>query len=211
MSDQFFKMQLEDYSIPEFLPCPKTYYGTLEQIEAVINQLAADPATATKYASTIQAFADFKNGNAESVHTIMGQTMRLLTPVTCIHETVILEQDVQWYFSNGVYSHRVHADFVDLHQALLVDGDLFIRVVKPCYEGIRYEDPYEGWISMPACHYGFPGIYTTAPGWHYMRLYVTEQIAMSVEPCLIRMNDAYHVSHYEACNDLFGGRVSKED
>lgn len=210
MSEQFYKMQLEDYSIPEFLPCPKTYYGTLEQIEAVIKQLAANPATATKYASTIQAFDDFKNGNVEAVHTIMGQTMRLLTPVTCIHETGILEQDVQWYFSNGVYSHRVHADFVDLHQVLLVDGDLFVRVVRPCYEGIRYEDPYEGWTSMPACHYGFPGIYATAPGWHYMRLYVVEQIAMSVEPCLIRMNDAYHVSHYEACNDLFGGRASKE-
>lgn len=210
MSEQFYKTQFEDFSIPEHLPCPKTYYGTLEQIGAVIEQLAADPATDTMYASTIQAFADFKNGNAESVHTIMGQTMRLLTPVTCIHETVILEQDVQWYFSNGVYSHRVHADFVDLHQALLVDGDLFIRAVRPCYEGIRYEDPYEGWTSMPACHYGFPGIYATAPGWHYMRLYVVEQIAMSVEPCLIRMNDAYHVSHYEACNDLFGGRASKE-
>ena len=103
MSEQFYKMQLEDYSIPEFLPCPKSYFGTLPQIEALVNQLAADPATATKYASTIQAFADFKNGNMKAVHTIMGQTMRLLTPVTCIHETVILEQDVQWYFSNGVY------------------------------------------------------------------------------------------------------------
>lgn len=108
MSEQFYKTQLEDYSIPAVLPCPKTYYGTLEQIEAVINQLAADPATATKYASTIQAFADFKNGNVEAVHTIMGQQLRLLTPVTCIHETVILEQDVQWYFSNGVYGHRVN-------------------------------------------------------------------------------------------------------
>ena len=91
MSEQFYKTQFEDFSIPENLPCPKTYYGTLEQIGAVIEQLAADPAMATKYASTIQAFADFKNGNAEAVHTIMGQQLRLLTPVTCIHETVILD------------------------------------------------------------------------------------------------------------------------
>ena len=206
MRKQFFGIQLEDYSLPEGVPMPKTYFGTLDQIGVVIDHLAADPVTAAKYASTIIAFRDYKNGHLGVTHTIAGQTMRLLTPVGFVHETMILEQNAEWYFNNGVYSHRVHADFMDLHQVLLIDGDMFLRCVRPCYEGLRYEDPCEGWTAMPACHYGFPYIYAAEPGWHYMRLYTLEQVETTAQPCLVRMHDSCHVSHHEACNDLFGGR-----
>lgn len=206
MNEQHFEIQLEDYSIPEILPFPKKYFGTLSQIGEVMECLAADPVMSIKYATTISAFEDYKNGNLGAVHTISGQTLRLLTPVNLIHETVILEQDAEWDFDNGAYHHRVHADFMDLHQVLLQDGEIYIRAMRPCYEGLRYEDPCEGWTSMPACHYGFPYIYAAAPGWHYMRLYTLEQVELSAGPCLARMHNARYVSHHEAGNDLFGGR-----
>ena len=62
MNEQYFEIQLEDYSIPEILPFPKKYYGTLNQIGELIKHLAADPATSIKYATTISAFEDYKNG-----------------------------------------------------------------------------------------------------------------------------------------------------
>ena len=207
MSKQFFGIQFEDYSLPEGLPMPKTYYGTLHQIKAVIDHLAADPSTAAKYASTIQAFKAYTEGFLGATHEmISGQRLRLLTPVRMIHETMIVQENPQWYFSNGVYSHQVCADYMSLHQVLLKDDDMFLRCVRPFYQGLRYDDPYEGWTTMPACHYGFPYIYDTAPGYHYMRLYTLEQVELSAEPCLIRMHDSCHVSHHEAGNDLFGGR-----
>ena len=36
MNEQFFEIQLEDYSIPEILPFPKKYYGTLNQVGELI-------------------------------------------------------------------------------------------------------------------------------------------------------------------------------
>lgn len=206
MSKQFFAIQLEDYTLPSYLPFPKTYYGTLEQIDALIRCLDADPATAIRFASTICAFEHYKKGQLDVMHTISCQAVQLLTPVQMIHETMIVQENPQWYFSNGVYSHQVRADYMSLHQVLLKDGDMFLRCVRPFYQGLQYDDPYEGWTTMPACHYGFPYIYDTAPGYHHMRLYTLEQVELSAEPCLIRMYDACHVSHHEAGNDLFGGR-----
>ena len=206
MSEQHFAIQLEDYSLPDILPFPKTYYGTLPQIGALMDCLVADPDTAIRFASTIRAFNDYKAGHLGAVHEVCGRTFRLLTPVNQIHETVILDQNVQWDFENGAYHHRVRADFVDLHQVLLQDGDMYLRVVRPCYEGLQYEDAYERWTSMPACNYGFPYMYEAEPGWHYARLYTLEQVEVSAAPCLIRMHDSCYVSHHEACNDLFGGR-----
>ena len=206
MSEQHFAIQLEDYSLPAILPFPKTYYGTLSQIGALMDCLAADPDTAIRFASTIRAFNDYKAGHLGAVHEVCGRTFRLLTPVNLIRETVILDQNVQWDFENGAYNHRVRAGFVDLHQVLLQDGDMYLRCVRPCYENLMYEDPYEGWTSMPACNYGFPYMYEAEPGWHYARLYTLEQVEVSAAPCLIRMHDTCYVSHHEACNDLFGGR-----
>lgn len=210
MTKQFYSIQLEDFSLKSVLLLTKTYYGTLDQIGVVIDCLAADPDTAARYASTIGAYKEYKNGHLGVTHTIAGKRMRLLTPVNLVHETIILEQNVEWYFNNGVYQYPVRADFVDLHQVLLNDGDMNLRCVRPCYEGLRFDDPYEGWTNVPACHYGFPYIYKAEPGWHYMQLYTLEQVEMTAEPCLVRMHDARHVSHHEACNDLFGGhRVEK--
>ena len=206
MREQHFAIQLEDYSLPAILPFPKTYYGTLPQISALMDCLAADPNTAIRFASTIQAFEAYKKGYWGAVHTVSGQTLRLLTPVELICETTVLHQNVEWDFDNGPYNHRVRADLVDLHQVLLQDGDMYLRCVRPCYEGLQYEDPCEGWTSMPACNYGFPYMYEAEPGWHYARLYTLEQVEVSAAPCLIRMHDSCYVSHHEACNDLFGGR-----
>ena len=211
MNKQFYSIQLEDYSLKSVLPLTKTYYGTLNQIGVVIDCLAADPDTAARYASTIGAYKEYKKGHLGVTHTIAGKRMRLLTPVNLVHETIILEQNVEWYFNNGVYQYPVRADFVDLHQVLLNDGDMYLRCVRPCYEGLRFDDPYEGWTNVPACHYGFPYIYKAEPGWHYMRLYTLEQVEMTAEPCLVRMHDARHVSHHEACNDLFGGHRDEKN
>lgn len=107
MSEQHFAIQLEDYSLPAILPFPKTYYGTLPQIGALMDCLAADPDTAIRFASTIRAFNDYKAGHLGAVHEVCGRTFRLLSPVNLIHETVILDQDVEWDFENGAYHHRV--------------------------------------------------------------------------------------------------------
>lgn len=72
MNVQHFEIQLEDYSIPEILPFPKKYFGTLSQIGEVMECLAADPVMSVKYATTISAFEDYKNGNLGAVHTICG-------------------------------------------------------------------------------------------------------------------------------------------
>ena len=212
MSRQFFAIQLEDYSLKNVLPLTKTYYGTLDQSGAVIDHLAADPVTAKKYASTIGALKEYKKGHLGVTHTIAGKKLRLLMPLGLLHETIILEQNASWHFDNGAYNHRVRADFMDIHQVTLVDGDMFLRCMRPCYEGLQYQGSKGDWVDMPNSHNGFPYIFATETGWHYMRLYTLEQVEMTAEPCLVRMRDSCHISHHEACNDLFGGReVSNEE
>lgn len=72
MSEQHFAIQLEDYSLPAILPFPKTYYGTLPQIGALMDCLAADPDTAIRFASTIRACRN----NAEHIQPSVPQQTR---------------------------------------------------------------------------------------------------------------------------------------
>lgn len=204
MSKLYYVIQLEDYPLSKVGLFPKTYYGTMENISELIECLAADPAAAWKYRSTIRAFRSYQNGDYFATHTIAGRNERLLTPVKCIHETLILQQNANWHFYNGVYSMNVRADLVDIHQVLLKHEDMYLRCVRPCYENLQFEDPWEGWKAVPNCHHGFPHICATEEGWHYMRLFTLEQVEVEPEPCLARMNDACHVSHREACDDIFG-------
>ena len=120
MSKPYYAIQLEDYTLPSYLPFPKTYYGTLEQIDALIRCLDADPATAIRFASTICAFEHFQKGQLDAMHTISNQTVRLLTPVQLIHETMIVEDNAQWYFNNGVYQHLVGVSLLALFKQIVL-------------------------------------------------------------------------------------------
>lgn len=205
MSKLYYAIQLEDYSLAKVAVFPKTYYGTKADIAALIDCLAADPSASLRYMSTIRAFRSYQNGNLFATHTIAGRTERLLTPVKCIHETLILQNNADWHFYNGAYNLKVHADFVTVHQVLLKQDDMYLRCIRPCYEKLQIKDSCERWKVVPNCHHGFPHICAVDEGRHCMRLYTLEQVEESPEPCMARMNDACYISHHDACDDIFGG------
>ncbi len=200
----YYAIQLEDYSMAKVAMFPKTFYGTMSNIYALIRRLSADPVASLKYQGTIRAFHSYEKGNYSVTHTIAGKTERLLTPVDCIHNTMILQENAEWHFYNGAFDLNLRADFVTIHQVLLRQEDMYLRCARSRFENLQVEDA-TGWKAVPNCHHGFPHICDISNGSFCLRLYTLEQVENRAEPCVEQMNDARYVSHHDACDEIFGG------
>ncbi len=205
--EQYYEIKLEDYSDIDNPTAIKSYYGTLEDIGDLILALTENDWTAENYASTIQAFEEFLDGEMAATHIIAGNEIRLLTPVKVLKQETILQWDAQWtYYADEHTATHMQAQFLDAQQLLLQDGDLYIRCIRPCFENVQYLHPQHGWCNFGTVCSGFPYIYHEFPEANAMnlRLFVPEQISASFEDCMFEIGFLNHINLTRACEDMVG-------
>jgi hypothetical protein len=177
MSKPYYVIQLEDYTLPSYLPFPKTYYGTLDQIRQLIYLLASEEWTREYYTSTISAMDSFDFGNLAAVHDVAGHMERLLTPVGELCRSTYLCGGAQWYYTDQYgCALPAKAELVDVEQVLLQDGDRYLRCGKFRFEGLSNAMPMNGWDLHDGYCEGLPNMgQYFEPGAIQMRLFVLEQ------------------------------------
>jgi hypothetical protein len=177
MSKPYYVIQLEDYTLPSYLPFPKTYYGTLDQIRQLIYLLASEEWTREYYTSTISAMDSFDFGNLAAVHDVAGHMERLLTPVGELCRSAYLCGGAQWYYTDQYgCALPAKAELVDVEQVLLQDGDRYLRCGKFRFEGLSNAMPMNGWDLHDGYCEGLPNMgQYFEPGAIQMRLFVLEQ------------------------------------
>jgi len=208
-NDQFFKIHLENFGSTRVVTEVKPFFGTLEQIHELIQNIEANEYTAMRYQSTIRGFQDYLNGELAATHCIAGKTMRLLTPVKKLASSAYVTRGVQWtHKSFSGTSLDMHADLVNVQQVLVQDEDTFIRCVRPHFQGLHVEDPACEWLPHPEhTYYGFPYIFKTFDDALQLRLYVVEELGMTETECLPSLFEPGCVEYTEVCNELFGNTV----
>lgn len=177
MSKPYYVIQLEDYTLPSYLPFPKTYYGTLDQIRQPIYLLSSEEWTREYYTSTISAMDSFDFGNLAAVHDVAGRKERLLTPVGELCRSAYLCGGAQWYYTDQYgCALPAKAELVDVEQVLLQDGDRYLRCGKFRFEGLSNAMPMNGWDLHDGYCEGLPNMgQYFEPGAIQMRLFVLEQ------------------------------------
>lgn len=177
MSKPYYVIQLEDYTLPSYLPFSKTYYGTLDQIRQLIYLLASEEWTREYYTSTISAMDSFDFGNLAAVHDVAGHMERLLPPVGDLCRSAYLCGGAQWYYTDQYgCALPAKAELVDVEQVLLQDGDRYLRCGKFRFEGLSNAMPMNGWDLHDGYCEGLPNMgQYFEPGAIQMRLFVLEQ------------------------------------
>lgn len=83
---EFYKITLTDYAIPSFCSCGKDYYGTIEEVEDLINGNKKNNSIESDIEGLQAAFTEYKSGNIECEHTVAYSKAKFLTPVRLIAE-----------------------------------------------------------------------------------------------------------------------------
>ncbi len=172
---QFYEIQLEDYSSPRYTSAAKAYYGTWQDILALIDRLRQNEDTSARYSEIIEAVETYDKDNVPN-HTVAGKIYPILFPVreVCRFETRLMNPT--WNFNaynGGIYPCR--ADAVAVCQNLIRTENGYERCLKARVKGLDICFQRFGWSYSTDVVWGFPGIVTWDNDLHSLNLFVSQQ------------------------------------
>ena len=157
MDEQYYCLRLWDYGVLAYISMSKIYYGTLEDMEAFIEDLEHDEKTRRRLQETIAAFREFEAGNHAVTHNVAYQDFPILEPVENLGDAMMELGTYEWTHINvWGCKYEMRCDSVALEH-LWIDGpEGCCRVVKARFQNLQHRG-YDGtWRSLSDGFWGHP-------------------------------------------------------
>ena len=154
-----YGINLEDYFTADFCSSTKTYYGSLDEIEALINSLG----DTEQYQITKTAFKQYLNGNSEVTHYIAYGQHRLIENTEVLAEEEIELSKTSWEFLNvWRWPQYMEIDGGTVKKALIKHENTYLRIIKVSVVGLRtaayHNTPNDEWLKLSKSFWGHPGV-----------------------------------------------------
>ena len=91
---QYYRLELDDYSVASFCSFGKYYFGTLGEIRAFINAL--DKEYEGSHRELVSAFRAYEGGQTDVTHHVAFQEVPLLTPAKLVHAEKAVLKNHAW-------------------------------------------------------------------------------------------------------------------
>ncbi len=198
----YFRIQLDDPATPGFCSFPKNYFGTLADIQKVVEKMSEDGV----YQDTAKAFQQFCGGDTTATHTVCYNPTQLMHPVELIAKERFDLGEVSWTHKN-IYDcdYRLRAKYVSAEQILFAEGDSYYRCVRPYFQGVEYQSEASlMWFRLDDRVWGNRCVVELHNGNLKFLLYVVETHTKDLEQILSEMWTEKCLDFSSACDEIFG-------
>lgn len=207
--DRLYCLRLDDYSGPSFTSWGKPYYGTLADIQGLVDALSDDGKEhGLTITEMIDAFRAYLTGDHEVAHHVAYQEVPLLTPVEALGAKRLSQKHFSWEHTNTwgcIYPMRCDCVTIDLYWISGPEG--FSRVVRAGFDNLAYMGSSDSWHPLRDGFWGFPEMIKTDGNTCSIRLAVLDKRFENLDAALEDMAAAHTVSDVNfkrICDDIFG-------
>ena len=208
MEQKWFRLLLDDYSVPAITTADKEYYGTLDDIKGLIESLKKDEKGSIGHKGIIEAFEKYLAGDKSATHNVAYQDVPILTSIKVIYNTEQELSDMEWEHLNAwhwVYEMKLTSAKVQHYW--IKDKKHYRRIIKAQIVGLCYKDTVDNWTDLDEMFWGFPGMLVRDGDVLYNRLACIEKNFDSLDD----LQDDYEnylknpdVDFERFCDDIFG-------
>lgn len=205
---QYYRLILDDYSAASFTSFNKHYFGTWEEIEALLNELDENNHSEDSHKSLLTAFRAYEAGQTDVTHNVAFQEVPFLVPAQLLRsEKVELENHAWEHLNTWHCPYNMRCDkVVSEHLWFECEGE-WIRAVKAEFMFLRYQGPIGQWKLVGDMLWGFPGMLTGNPAKFYNVLAEPEKYFKTksdLEADWQAFRGMPDPDYTEFCNDIFG-------
>ena len=208
MSEQFYRLELDDASAASFTSFGKYYYGTLDEIEAFIAAIDNDTRWREDYQPLVAAFKAYISGDHKVKHMVAYREVPFLTPVRLLHTEVGYLENYSWeHLNTWRWPYPMRCDKVECNHFWLKDGNNYVRCMKAVFYGLAYEGLMDDWTEVGGMLWGYLHMIEYEPPRVFNRLAETEKTFNSKDEALkdwTSFRSNYAPDFTEFCNDIFG-------
>lgn len=199
-----YGITLDDYFSPSFCSSTKTYFGSLDEIQAFIESLE----DTEQYLITKEAFKRYLEGDTEATHHVAYSEYRLLETVEVLAEEEIKLDKTAWEFLNvWSFPQYMKIDSGTAKKVLLKHGKTYLRTIKASVSGLRTADrpdaPKSEWLKLCGGFWGHPGILKANGNTVHSTLYMKEKEYMTKKEAIENFRTD-PVCLDCLCEDVFG-------
>lgn len=208
MEEKWFRLLLDDYSVPAITTADKEYYGTLDDIKGLIESLKNDEKGSVGHKGTIEAFEKYLAGEKGATHNVAYQDVPISTSIKVIYNAEQKLSEMEWEHLNAwhwVYDMRLTSAKVQHYW--IKDKKHYRRIIKAQIVGLCYKDTVGNWTDPKEMFWGFLGMLTHDGDVLYNRLACIEKNFDSLDD----LQDDYEnylknpdVDFERFCDDIFG-------
>ena len=199
-----YGITLDDYFSPSFCSSTKTYFGSLDEIQAFIESLE----DTEQYLITKEAFKRYLEGDTEATHHVAYSEYRLLETVEVLAEEEIKLDKTAWEFLNvWRFPQYMEIDSGSVKKVILKHEKTYLRAIKASVSGLRTADrpdaPKSEWLELCGGFWGHPGILKANENTVHSTLYMKEKEYKAKKEAIENFRTD-PVSLDCMCEDVFG-------
>lgn len=199
-----YGITLDDYFSPSFCSSTKTYFGSLDEIQAFIESLE----DTEQYLITKEAFKRYLEGDTEATHHVAYSEYKLIDSVDLLAEEEIKLDKTAWEFLNvWRFPQYMEIDSGSVKKVLLKHGKTYLRAIKASVSGLRTADrpdaPKSEWLELFGGFWGHPGILIANENTVHSTLYMKEKEYKTKKEAIENFRTD-PVSLDCMCEDVFG-------
>lgn len=208
MDEQYYCLNLDDYSAASFTSFGKAYYGTLPQIRAFIRAIENDAYRCQDFKRLIDAFHAYEAENTEVKHYVAYQEIPLLEPVELIAEIPQRYDSYQWeHLNTWRWPYYMKCSCVETKHLWIRAEGYYTRCIMARFENLSYKGFGDQWSMVDGAFWGFPHVIDLDGQFCYNRLAVEEKRFKSKTEFMedrTQFPTERDVAFTEFCNDIFG-------
>lgn len=173
--NQMYRISLDDYTYPRYMPTLNHYFGTREQMLVLATSMSSNESVRERYAETIEGIDRYELDH-DLTHTMAGKELTVLNPVEEVCSQKFYVDAPEWYypgFSGAVCLVKAKRALVDL--ALFQEKNSLHLALKASFEGLRIAVPGMGWQHRSTWVKGFPGMVIYNGDVISMRMYIEDR------------------------------------
>ena len=202
MNPVYYCIALDDPTTPSFCTFAKNYFGTVFDIDQVMDRMAR----IGRYPDAVQAFIAFEYGDTEAAHTVCFHKEKLMNPCMLIAKEHFVLTDHIWEHENVWEStYHMRADYIAVDQILLQEEGLYYRCIRPTFSRLDCKtDINEDWKPVGSRIWGNKAIMQYLRGNHSLALYVLEKRYSDLDTAMAHMGKPELLDLSKVCDEIFG-------
>lgn len=174
---RLYRLKLDDYSAASFTSFSKNYFGTLEQLKGLFDDIRSDKETAERFSDILSVFDRYLAGEKKLTHNVAYREVPFLVHAKVLGTATSELTDYKWthfntwelpYFMKCKKAESTHI-WVSCH------GE-YLRCILTQFTNLKYGTDEKEYEPLGGMIWGYPGQIQGKRGNLHNQLYVVEKV-----------------------------------
>lgn len=162
---RIYRLQLDDYSAASFTSFGKDYFGTLDQMRELFDDIRSDEDLAERFGDILTTFDRYLAGEKKITHYVAYQEVPFLVQAKVLDSAASALTNHCWtHMNTWDWPYYMKCDKAESIHIWVSRHGQYCRCIQTAFSNLQYSTDRQGYESLGGMTWGYPGQIDGMPG-----------------------------------------------